>query len=52
MEYSYIEVQSVIHLTTDPGIQILHRNVLLQLTKNKMHELFVKRSVVFMSLIK
>ena len=23
MEYSYVEVQSVIHLTTDPGIQIL-----------------------------
>ena len=46
MEYSYVGVQSVIHLTTDPGIQILRRNVLLQLTKNEMDEHFVKRSVV------
>ena len=52
MEYSYVEVQSVIHLTTDPGIQILHPNLLLQLTKNEINEHFVKRSVVYMFLIK
>ena len=52
MEYSYVEVQSVIHLTTDPGIQILHPNLLLQLTKNEIDEHFVKRSVVYMLLIK
>ena len=51
MEYSYVEVQSVIHLTTDPGIQILHPNLLLQLTKNEIDEHFVKRSVVYMFLI-
>ena len=52
MEYSYVEVQFVIHLTTDPGIQILHPNLLLQLTKNEIDEHFVKRSVIYMFLIK